>query len=171
MIEGMTCSACGMEHPCCCYTPDQLAGKFNTSETEAKKTGIAAPFALSEDEIRELEARAAKARKLLGEACSRGHLRMCIPARPDEDDDLVIADVLDDVPRLLQEVRALRTDKTTMQSQIDRMKSAGYWLSNAAFNLSQDAVELTPERRNSLRVSCKYWDDALPSPPPTTPHE
>lgn len=70
---------------------------------------------MDREALEELKTLQVKARKLLGEACSRGNLRMCIPARPAEDDDLVIASALDSIPTLIAEVERLTAPSRVVQ--------------------------------------------------------
>ena len=58
------------------------------------------------ERLEQLEKRAELASDLLGEACKRGHLRMCVPARPGQDDDLVLASMIKDQKVLLAVARA-----------------------------------------------------------------
>jgi hypothetical protein len=64
----------------------------------------------TEADLEAINHKAIKAQDKLRAAVTerKGHLRMSIPARPDDDDDCVINDALGAIPRLVSEVRRLR---------------------------------------------------------------
>lgn len=76
---------------------------------------------MTKEELKEIEERCEKSRKALGNICDN-RWTMHIPSEPD-DADLVIANTLSDIPRLIEEARRLDEIGMNLRERIKELEA------------------------------------------------
>lgn len=102
-------------------------------------------------DLDEIEERNARATSALAAVCQRGwKMHVSVPARPDQDDDIVISASIQDVPGMIAELRAAR-------ARVLALESAAVPLLAFMRTLPEDALGRDPE------LGFAYRDEAIDS--------